>query len=333
MKYLLTLALSMTVAGTALAQTSQCAPGNLTTQRGIEQRATQDACQQAIDIFQLMAPQLGIAITGGNATLGQGGALGGLGHFTVGIRANVLEGTVPKLQSPSATGAVQRSNYPTSSQFLGLPSVDASVGLFKGLPLGLTNVGGIDLLLSAFYAPKYSANNVSVDPDSPLKIGYGVRVGILQESILVPGVSFTFLHRDLPRTTIAGYSGGDSLIIRGLEDNTSAWRLVASKSLILFSLAAGVGQDKYDAKATMLGAMQGTFGTFTGTVYSDPVALNQNLTRTNYFADVSLNMLLAKIVGEIGMVSGGNIPPTFNHFDTAPDKSRLYGSIGARIGF
>ena len=28
-----------------------------------------------------MAPQLGTSITGGNATLGQAGSLGGLGHF------------------------------------------------------------------------------------------------------------------------------------------------------------------------------------------------------------------------------------------------------------
>ena len=60
--------------------------------------------------------------------------------------------------------------------------------------------------------------------------------------------------------------------------------------------------------------------------------MSQNLTRTNYFADVSLNMLLAKIIAEVGMVSGGTVT-TYNQFDTAPDKSRLYGSVGLRIGF
>jgi len=33
----------------------------------------QDACQQAFDVYQFMAPQLGLALTGGNATAGQGG--------------------------------------------------------------------------------------------------------------------------------------------------------------------------------------------------------------------------------------------------------------------
>jgi hypothetical protein len=333
MKRLLPLFLivALSVRGGAQQTSSACPPG--TTVAGIpdQARATQDACQQAIDLFKLMAPQLGIAITGGNATLGQGGTLGGLGHFIVEVRANALVGTVPQIQNPSTNGAVQRTNYPTKSQFLGLPAVDGSLGIFKGLPLGLTNVGGVDLLLSAFYVPSYSGSNVSVNPDSPLKIGYGVRIGALQESLLLPGVSLTWFRRDLPKTTISGTSGGDSLIVRDLQDNTTAWRLVASKSLILFSVAAGVGQDKYDAKTSVQGVVAGTFGPITNP-RSSVVPMSQKMTRTNYFADVSLNMLLAKIVGEIGMVSGGTIS-TYNQFDSAPDKSRLYGSVGLRIGF
>src|SRR6184192_544441 len=149
-----------------------------------------------------MAQQLGIAITGGNATLGQGGALGGLGHFAAEVRGNLIAGDVPQLQTPSLTGAQQRTRYPTKTQLLGLPSIDGSIGLFKGIPLPLTNVGGVDLLLSAFYVPKVTKDNVTIDPDSPLKIGYGLRVGLLQESLLVPGVSVTYFRRDLPKTTI-----------------------------------------------------------------------------------------------------------------------------------
>src|SRR5438477_4993328 len=83
------------------------------------ERITQDACQQAVDLFNYMRPQLGIAIAGGNATLGQGGALGGLPHFTLGVRANVLAGSVPTIQPPGTGGAQQRSNYPTKSTPLG----------------------------------------------------------------------------------------------------------------------------------------------------------------------------------------------------------------------
>jgi hypothetical protein len=333
MKRLLAVSLALSVAAPVVAQQTSSACPHGTRVGGVpdRSRATQDACQQAVDLFQYMVPQLGIAISGGNATLGQGGALGGLGHFTVGLRANVLQGSVPQVDratpATTDTGAVRRTNYPTKNQFLGLPAVDASIGIFKGLPLGLTNVGGVDLLLSAAYVPNVNADNVSIEPDNPIKIGYGVRIGAIQESLLLPGVSFTFLKRDLPKTTITGSMNGASATVRDLDVKTTAWRLVASKSLILFSVAAGVGQDKYDASTTVLGSYGSPVS-----VTSDVIGMSQNLTRTNYFADVSLNMLLAKIVGEVGMVSGGTVT-TYNQFDTAPDKSRLYGSVGLRIGF
>lgn len=330
MKHVLVAVLSLSVAAPVAAQTaSQCPAG--TAPGGIpdRSRATQDACQQAVDLFKYMVPQLGIAITGGNATLGQGGALGGLGHFSIGLRANVLQGNVPQVDkvTVSTTGAQRRTNYPTTSQFLGLPTVDAAVGIFKGLPLGLTNVGGVDLLLSAAYVPKYDAGQVTVDPDNPLKIGYGIRVGAIQESLLLPGVSFTFLKRDLPKTTITGQANGSSMTVSDLDVETTAWRVVASKSLILFSVAAGIGQDKYSASTSV----QGTVGSPV-TVTSDRISMSQDLTRTNYFADVTLNVLLAKLIGEIGMVNGGTVS-TYNQFDTDPAKSRLYGSVGLRIGF
>jgi len=58
------LALAVALVGggwsTAFAQANSCAVG-----------LTQDACQKAVDVFQYVAPQLGTAITGGNATLGR----------------------------------------------------------------------------------------------------------------------------------------------------------------------------------------------------------------------------------------------------------------------
>lgn len=338
LKPLLSVALVVGLAGRVVAQgiSPQCPPGGTIVGGFPDQtKATQDACQQAIDLFKYMVPQLGIAITGGNATLGQGGTLGGLGHFTVGIRGNVLQGSVPQPDRASPTtspnGAQRRTNYPTKDQFLGLPAVDAGIGIFKGIPLGLTNVAGVDLLLSASYIPDYDARNVKVDTDNPLKIGYGVRVGALQESLLLPGVSVTYLRRDLPKTTITGSTGSDTVMVRNLDVQTSAWRIVASKSLVLFTLSAGVGQDNYDASTSVRAIVHQSPACVTA-CRADLTAPKQSLTRTNYFADVGFNFLLAKLVGEIGMVSGGTIQ-TYNQFDTDPAKSRLYGSIGLRVGF
>src|SRR5689334_2579517 len=113
----------------------------------------QDACQQAYDIYQLVAPQLGLALAGGNATAGTGSVLGGLGHFSIGVRANVFSGLLPdSVLTPSTSGA-QKRTLPTKSQVFGLPTADAAIGLFSGFPLALTNVLGVDALVSAEYVP------------------------------------------------------------------------------------------------------------------------------------------------------------------------------------
>jgi hypothetical protein len=316
--------------------TGRCPPGTVNGLGVPDQtRASQDACQKAIDLFQYMAPQLGAALTGGNATLGQGGSLGGLGHFSAGLRVNAVQGSLPQVQNvtPSVTGAVS-SAYDTKTQILPMPTAELAIGVFKGLPLAITNVGGVDVLVSASYLPEFNNSNVSVKvPSGSLKFGYGARVGILQESLIVPGISVSYLHRELPTVNLAANSNNDSLYVNNLSLKSNAWRVVASKSLIFFGLAAGFGQDKYDASTEIRAHVAARTVPPTGAANAGPVSLSQNLTRTNVFADLSMNLLLFKLTGEIGQVSGGTIN-TYNTFNgkQAAD-SRIYGSVGARFGF
>ncbi len=320
----------------AQVDTQRCPPGTVNG-FGVPDntRASQDACQKAIDLFKYLAPQLGTSIAGGNPTLGQGGNLGGLGHFSAGLRVNVLQGSLPQVQNvtPQVTGATS-TQFDTKDQYVPMPTADLAVGVFKGIPLALTNVGGVDVLVSAAYVPEFNNSGVSVKvPNGSLKLGYGARVGILQESLLVPGISVSYLVRDLPTLNIAGNSGSDSLYVNNLSLKTKAWRVTASKSLILFGLAAGFGQDKYDASTDIGAHVAARTVPPTPAVNSAPVSISQNLTRTNIFADLSVNLLLFKITGEIGQVSGGTIN-TYNTFSgKQPADSRLYGSIGGRFGF
>jgi hypothetical protein len=210
-----------------------------------------------------------------------------------------------------------------------LPTADAAIGIFGGVPLGITSVGGIDLLVSASYVPSYGDvdSDVRVKPAQNLRFGYGVRVGLLQESIVVPGVAFTFLKRDLPKTTISGTSENIEVKITDASVKTSAYRIVASKNLLLLGIAAGVGQDRYDQSAIVEGTAKISGGTSSR---SEPFA--QKLTRTNYFLDLSLNLPIFKIIGEVGQVTGGTVD-TYNTFETGrADKARTYGSLGFRIG-
>jgi hypothetical protein len=151
--------------------------------------------------------------------------------------------------------------------------------------------------------------------------------------LLVPGVSVSYLRRDLPTVNIAGNSGNDSLYVDNLSLKTKAWRVVASKSLLLFGLAAGLGQDTYDASTDIRAHVAARTVPPTSAANAGPVSISQNLTRTNVFADVSMNLLLFKVTGEIGQVSGGTIN-TYNTFNgKQPADSRIYGSVGARFGF
>jgi hypothetical protein len=325
---LLGVGLAMVTAATAEAQTANsCAPTGFAF-------GSADACQMAADVFQLLSPQLGLALTGGNATLGSGSTLGGPGHFSLGLRANFFQGDLPDVASfpaPSGPGQVQRTGanaLPASTTFIGLPTADAAIGVFRGVPLPLTNVGGIDLLVSASYVPSFgdSTSDVRIAPDRNLQLGYGVRIGLLKESLVVPGVSFTFLKRDLPTTTITGSSPDLEISIEDAKVKTTAWRVVASKTLLTFGVAAGIGQDKYDNEATVAG----TAKVIPATTFA---SMSQSLTRTNYFVDLSLNLPVFKLVGEVGQVSGGTVD-TFNEFETGrADKSRTYGSVGFRVAF
>jgi len=298
------------------------------------QRISQDACQKAIDLFAYLAPQLATSIAGGNATLGMAGSLGGLGHFSAGLRVNALQGSLPQVQNVTlqTNGASNSPPIDTKTQLFPMPTAELAIGVFKGLPLAITNVGGVDLLVSVAYLPEFNSSGVSVKvPNGSLKLGYGARVGILQESLLVPGVSVSYVRRDLPTVNIAANSGNDSLYVNNFSLKTTAWRVVASKGLLLFGFAAGIGQDKYESSTDISAHVAAR--TLTPAANAGPVALSQNITRTNVFADLSLNLLLFKLTGEIGQVSGGTIN-TYNTFSgTQAADSRIYGSVGARFGF
>jgi len=327
---LLTTSQSLTAQGIS----SQCPQGSFKANGDPDNtRIAQDLCQKAIDLFQYLAPQLGAVVAGANATQGLTGTLGGLGHFSVGIRGNLMQSALPEIDRvvPATRGAEQ-SNYTVSNRFIGLPTGDLAIGLFKGLPLGLTHAGGVDLLLSAAYLPNY--NNSSVDiavSSSSWKLGYGVKVGILEEGALVPGVSFSILTRSLPTVSIIGTSGEDKLSLDSIRVTARSWRLVAGKSLLVFGGAVGIGGDTYTSDATLNVTIAPRPATPGGS--GGPVFLTQKMTRSNAFASAWMNILVVRLVGEIGRVSGGDAA-TYNQFSgTQPGDTRSYGSVGLSFGW
>ncbi|HEY5086557.1 MAG TPA: hypothetical protein VII66_04275 [Gemmatimonadaceae bacterium] len=298
---------------------------------------TQDACQKALDVFQYLAPQLGAVIAGGNATLGVGGTLGGLGRIYISGRANVVSSNIPRVDevAPSTSGA-RSDQYPTQSQIAGIPQADVAIGLFQGIPLGVTNVGGVDLLGSVSYLPSINASGVHLTtPNGSFKVGGGVRLGIIQESILFPGISVTYLRRALPTVDLlSSNNSGDTLRVDNIGITTDSYRIVASKTFLLLGIAAGAGQDRYTSSATGTAyvAARTVAGIGTAAQSVGPISMSQKLTRTTYFVDGTLNFPIIKIIGEIGRTSAVNVP-TYNSFaGSAAGAAQTFGALGIRLG-
>jgi hypothetical protein len=298
----------------------------------------QDACQKATDVFSLLAPQLGASLAGGSAVLGQTSALGGFPHFSIGLRMNGLRGALPQPQNVTLSlNGRQATAFRTESQWVGLPTAEAAVGVFKGLPIGLTNIGGLDVIVSASYLPNVEDDDFRVRTSGGgLQLGYGARLGILQETAIVPGVSATYLRRELPTTNIVARVGSDSILVDDVDARTDSWRLQAGKRFVLLGLSLGVGQDRYESGARAGAILNRTIPGVGGARLDARgiASVKQEITRTNVFGGASLNLPFVRVAGEIGRATGGSLDATFNTFGgRAPDDAYTYGSLGVRVQF
>jgi hypothetical protein len=116
--------------------------------------------------------------------------------------------------------------------------------------------------------------------------------------------------------------------VTGFDIETNAWRIVASKSLVFFGIALGVGQDKYNSVGTAGATVTGT------AAGSAPINVSQEMSRTNIFGDVSFNLPLFKIVLEGGEITSGAQPTTLNTFvGKQIVDPRFYGSLGLRLAW
>ncbi len=302
---------------------------------------TQDACQKTVDLFNFLTPQISGALAGGAATIGQGGVLGGFPHWALGLRASAVRGAFPNVNDVAFnTGGAVRSTYTADDQFVPMATIDGSIGIYGGFPLGVTKVGGVDAILTATYLPSApDGGDVTVTmPGGSTKFGGGVRLGLLQESILIPGVAFTYVKRGLPKISVSGTStanpGGSSapgsFALTDLTMKTSSWRLSAAKSFMVFGLQAGVGQDSYDNSVGLSVTVSAAPPVGTQTASASP---SYTMKRTNMYIGGSLNFIIGKLVAEYGQVSGGTLPAAMNSFGSSATASRSYVSVGLRTGF
>lgn len=292
-----------------------------------------DACQKAIDLFAFIMPQIGVAVSGGNPIPGDAGTLGGFGKRSLSVRVIGVDARLPDNEVPLRVGAATRSNFGAARAVLPLPSVDLALGLLPGIPYGLTNVGGVDLLLGATWLPSVSSDDFALEPkNGGFGFAYGLRVGALQESSLVPGVSISWQRRHMPTTDLVYTPSNDTLRIGETSMRSDALRVIASKRLAMFGIAIGAGQDQIVGKSEMSAVVNGDVLLDRRTV--SLTGLRESSRRNTAFINASLNLIRVRLVAELGWSSEGTRRETFNSFGgrTANEGYR-YGSLGITTRF
>lgn len=297
-----------------------------------------DACQKAQDLFAFVVPQIGVAVSGGNPLPGDAGTLGGFGKRAISLRVVAVEGRLPKNSVPISVippNTRRSSDFGAARTIVPIPAVDLAIGLFPGLPLGVTNVGGVDLLVGATLLPSVSQNAFDVSPrNGGVGLAYGLRVGALQESSFVPGVSLSWQRRTTPTTDFRYAVDNDTLSVTGTTVRADAFRLVASKRLALFGLAVGVGRDRIEGESRLDATVNETAGGVPQRATVTLSGLRETASRNTAFANASFSVLLFRIVGEFGWSSAGTIRETVNTFGgRRANEGYRYGSLGLTARF
>lgn len=295
-----------------------------------------DACQKATDLFSFMMPQFGQALSGGSAILGTANTLGGLGKFSLNVRATAVDGRVPNLDNIvlSPTG-VTASSIGTEKSPVPAPVVDVGVGLFKGIPAGLTRVLSLDAVFNVAYLPDVDVQDIAVVvPGSRFKVGYGGRLGITRDAHMIPAISASYIKRELPTADItASFQGGtggtEQLSLSGFTVSSEAIRASVSKKFGFLELGGGAGRDTYDTRLN-IGAVVNEAGS-TGTA---SYTYSQKTKRDVVYASLALNFPLLKLAAEVGQASGGTVLNTVNTFvDGGQNDARRFASAGIRFSF
>jgi hypothetical protein len=279
----------------------------------------QTICNRAVDAYKTFQPLGGIAISGGNPELGTARGLGGPGHLFVSARVNAVKADLP---NPDTTQGRISGGLPA-------PVVEGGVGLLRGVGGGLLSV---DALVSATLLPA-NLDKLSVDSNATriggmaLGVGYGARVGVMNGFFPIPAVSVSVMRRSLPRVQVGDLSKGDNYQFDTDLQATNI-RVAASLRFLLLDVAAGFGFDHYSSTGHIAycSSPQPLCAKQTVTV---PVTNNRQVV----FADAGLNLMVLKLVGEIGYQTGKDqkLSTTYRDFD--PTAGHVYGGVGVRFSF
>jgi hypothetical protein len=300
----------------AMAQTPECSGYAANARR---------VCAAAVDGTRAFQPVIGVLVSGGNPTIGSAATLGGLGHASLAVRANVVEVVLPDLAYNGSSSVIPAGD----KVFIEAPQVEGALGVYRGVGNGLL---AVDLLGSAQLLPTGQIDDLTVASGArkiggiALGIGYGARVGLLRELGPLPAVSVSLMRRDVPQIRYGDVSAGDRYGY-GVDLQATNLRLVASKRFLVFDMAAGVGWDKYTGDAVI------QFRDPITDALQPNVPVELNSSRVLGFLNAGISLSVARLSAEAGYQGGKdqNLSTDFEDFDTT--KGKFFAGLGLRVGF
>jgi hypothetical protein len=286
---------------------------------------TARVCSAAIDGTRALHPIAGLLVSGGNPVLGTANTMGGLGHFSVTARANAAHVVLPDVNYDGSTNTVPASD----ESFAPTPLVEVAAGLYGGMPSGLL---AIDFLGSAQLLPTDQIDHLTVASGArrvgnvALGLGYGARIGLLRENGPLPAVAVSLTRRDIPRLAYGDLTEGDQYNY-AVNLHATNLRVVASKQLMLFDVAAGLGWDRYTGDASI------QFRDPVTAAVQPEIPFDLHESRALVFLDAGLSLSAVKLLGEVGYQGGKDqkLSTDFEEFDTT--KGKFFASFGLRVGF
>ncbi len=294
-----------------------------------------DVGGKARDVATFLSVQRGDEAANGNTVLAQGGASGRAGAVAISLRAHPTTRLTPLTDGvhPQVTGATS-SDFATATAGAYTVGIDAAIGLTRGWHAGDTRIGAIDFTGSVTRLARYRTNALNVIPDDNLIAGAGIRVGIVQESVTLPAISFSFNARSLGSFSFQSpamvASDGRSMSISGeeIDGSMSSVRLSASKRFGKLGGSAGIGTDNYYGNGT-LRVLQSQPGS--GVTTSASEADRWTVQRKHSFMGASYDLGRATIGAELVHLGGGK-GFSGNTFSGRPiSAGRTQFSVGVRL--
>ncbi len=281
-------------------------------------------CLDVVAAIQLLQPELGLVLAGGNPVLGTASPLGTkfrwMPRFNIGGRISFAWLQVPDILDypddiSGQVGTIGSTVY--------MPQLDVSVGVFEGLKLGST-LGGfaaVELMgsLGALVLP--AGDGFQNDATG---FGLGARVGILRESFSAPGISVSGYYKWFGRIQF-GSVGRSHDAQLGMDMSLWSFRAGVSKSFVAIGLAFTVGWDRYSSQVDY--GIAGPAGTLIPVVpQSDPIDYTSD--RWSAFLDLSYIVLFFNIVAEAGWQEQETLS---NSRGSEWSSGGFFGALGMRF--